>query len=270
MIKKIVLVLIFIILVFPVYFMLIGSFQDIGRLLKMPPSLLPYSITLNNYILIFKWPIFRWIINTLLVVSATVLISVLLSSLTGYAFAFYKYKYKKLIWNMLLIGIMIPRISLIIPTYIIIKKLGIQGSLLGVILPTVLAPFSLYLARNYFETIPFSLLESARLDGANELQIIYKIIVPMSKPIITALALFASIASLQDYIWQMLVLQNEGRQTLLVGLVRNVMQRGGGDLNINPLGRGFAVGIILLIPLLIIFLVANKYFTQSLGGAIKE
>lgn len=270
MIKKIILIGMFIFLLAPIYFMLIGSFQDIHGVMKMPPNLFPRVPTLANYITILKWDIKTWSINTLIVFLCTVGLSVFTSCAGAYVFAFYKFKLKKVLWILFLIGIMIPRISLIIPLYVIIKKLGISGSLLAVILPTVFSPVGLYLARNYFETVPTSLLESARLDGANEFIILRKIVMPVSMPIVAALSVFSGIASLQDYLWQSLILQSDAKQTLLVGLLKMVSQRGGGELNINPIGKSLAVGMILLIPLLLIFVLANKYFIESIGGAVKE
>ena len=272
MIRKSILIIFFILLLLPIYWMLIGSFQDLRGLMAMPPRMIPNNPSLNNYVFFFNnWPVIKWIYNTIFVTIFTVIISVSISLLTAYVFAFYKFKMKNVLWAIFLIGIMLPRISLLIPTYIIIKNLGLSGQLWAVILPVCFSPIGIYLARNYFESIPISLLESARLDGANELQVLYKIVAPLSKPIVTALALFAAIGILQDYIWQMLILQNESNQTLLVGLIKAAATRGGGELNVNPIGRQFATGIILLFPLLIIFLIANKYFTKDmLSGAVKE
>lgn len=269
MIKKLFLITFFIFLLFPIYLMFIGSFMDLRGSMKMPPVLLPINPSFKNYLYITTWPIFQWFINTLIIVISTVILSVLVSASAGYAFSFYNFRLKNMFWALLLIGIMIPRISLIIPTFVIIRKLGINKSILSAILPVVLSPVGLYLARNYFESIPKSLLESARIDGANEVSILFKIVIPISKPIITALALFAAIGSLQDFIWQMLVLVNDSNKTLLVGMLISVMQTGGGELNVNQLGRRFAVSIILMLPLVIIFLIANKYFVESLDGSIK-
>lgn len=271
MIKKTILILFFIILMLPVYFMIIGSLQDIHGVMKMPPRLIPSNMILDNYLKLFSWNVRIWLFNSILVCTGTVILSVFLSCSGGYVFSFYRFKYKKIIWSSLLVGMMIPRISMIIPLYVIMRKLGLSGTLYAVVFPIVFSPVGLYLARNYFSTIPISLLESARLDGANEFQILYKIVMPVSKPIIVALSVFASIGVLQDYIWQMLVLQDQEKQTLLVGLMRQVMIRGGGaDTNVNPIGRTLAVGVVLLLPLLVIFLVANKYFVSSLSGAMKE
>lgn len=271
MIKKSILILIFIIMLFPMYFMIIGSFQNIQGIMKMPPALIPNNPTFDNYLILFKSPVLLWLKNTIFVTALTVILTIILCSSAGYSFAYYDFKHKNILWGILLLGIMIPRISLIIPQFVIIKKLGLSGTLLATVLPIVYYPVGLYLARIYFETIPKSLLESARLDGANEVQILIKIIMPMSKPIITCLALFAAIGVLQDYIWQMLILQKEENQTILIGMMKLALVRQGGtDANINPISKALAVGTILLFPLVIMFLVSNKFFTQSLGGAIKE
>ena len=270
MIKKLFLITFFILLLFPIYMMFIGSLSDIYGVMKMPPQLWPINPILDNYLKMLQWPLLLWICNSLVVVIFSTLLSVLVSCSAGYVFAFYNFRFKNILWPLFLIGIMIPRISLIIPTFVIIRKLGLSGSLLAAILPIVFSPFGLYLARNYFESVPKSLLESARIDGAIESIILIKIIMPISKPIVTSLSLFASIGALQDFIWQMLVLQKDSVKTLLIGTISEVSRRGGGDLNINPLGRSFAVSIILMLPLIIVFLIANKYFLNSLEGAIKE
>lgn len=267
---KVILVLFFILMLLPLYWMFLGSLQNITKIMSMPPNIFPSNPSLYNYKLLLRPESGKWIINTLLVVTGSVTFSVISSLTSGYAFAYFNFPCKGLLWSAMLVRMMIPRISILIPLYVTMKKLGLSGTLLAVILPDAFSPFGMFLARNYFQSIPKELLESARLDGANEFEILRYVVAPVSKPIVSALALFAGIGALQDYIWQMLVLQDPTKQTLLVGVMRAAMERGGGELSLNPIGRGFAAGIVLFIPLLIIFLVANKYFTESLGGAIKE
>jgi len=247
-----------------------GSLQDSRGFIVMPPRIFPLSPNLDNYAYLLKDDIGIWLKNTLIVTISTVLLSVFISATTGYSFAIFDFKFKKIIFTLFLIPMMIPRISLIIPLFVIVKNLKIPGTLMAVVLPNVFSPLGIYLARNYFQSIPKSILESARIDGASELKILKSIVIPVSKPIISALSLFSAIGALQDYIWQMLVLQKPFNQTLLVGLMKKTMARGTTEFNINPVGRSFAAGIILLLPLLIIFIIANKYFTESLGGAVKE
>ena len=137
MIKKLLLILFFILMLLPIYFMIIGSFQDTYGVMKMPPQLLPNKITFYNYETIFKLDFLRWLYNSIIVTISTVVLSVFISSCGGYVFAFYKLKYKSLLWSMLLVGLMIPRISFIIPLFVVIKKLGLSGTLLATILPIV-------------------------------------------------------------------------------------------------------------------------------------
>ena len=266
-----ILIILFVLLLAPVYWMFTGSLQDSYGVFLMPPRIFPKSPTLSNYVRLLSEPaVPRWVLNTILTVGLSVMLSVGLPVSAGYAFAFYEFRAKKILWMFLLAGIMVPRISVVVPLFVVINKLQLSGTLTAVILATGLSPVGMFLARTYFESVPKSVLESARIDGANEAQILSRIVVPVSRPIVTALALFASIACLQDYMWQMLVLQRPKVQTLLVGLTRTVMNRGGGsETNLNPIGQSLAAGVILLMPLIVIFAVANKYFTTVLGGAEK-
>jgi ABC-type glycerol-3-phosphate transport system permease component len=254
----------------PMWFMLTGSLQDIHGVMHMPPRLLPLHPTLANYAYLLRGSAVQWAMNTVVVVIASTLLSVFTSCTAGYAFAFYKFRGSRVLWLALLVGVMVPRISLLIPQFVVMRRLGLSGTLAAVILPAAYAPVSLYLARTYFETVPSSLLESARLDGASEWDVLRYVVGPVSRPIVTAVALFAAIGALQDFVWQSLVLQDESRQTLIVGLMRLAMKRGGGLLDVNPIGRGFAAGVLLLAPLVAVFAVANRYFVGSLGGALKE
>jgi ABC-type glycerol-3-phosphate transport system permease component len=267
---RVVFVLVFVVLLTPLWFEFVGSLQDMYGIMVMPPAIIPPNPTLDNYLAIAKWPIPRFAINTVFVATGTVILSVITSCAAGYVFAFYDFPVKRVLWMAFLFGIMVPRISLLIPQYVILNRIGLAGELWGVILPYVFVPTSVYLARTYFETVPRSLLESARIDGANEWQVLTRVVMPVSRPIVTALSVFAAIFSLTDYIWQMLVLQVTEKQTLIVGMIRRVMHHFAGEEMVNPIGKSFAVGMILFVPLLAIFLFSNKYFTGAISGAIKE
>ena len=270
--KKAALILTAGILLLPIYFLIVGSFQDVEGIFAMPPALLPLEPTMHNYHWVFDRPVLMWAANTLVITAATVVLSTAVSCMAGYGFAFYDWRGKKALWLLLLAGIMIPMISLIIPRFVVMRQLGLGGTRLAVILPALLAPAHLYLARNYFETVPRAILDSARMDGANELQTLTRIVAPISKPIIACLAIFTAVGSMGDYLWPMLQLQKEGRRTLLIGLIGATREYYGDitDMVINPLGLQFAVAVVLLVPTLLVFFAASRYFVGALGGAIKE
>jgi len=266
--SKIIILIAAVLLLVPPYFMVIGSFQDIHGVFIMPPRPLPLHPTLENYRKLLSTDgVVRWAFNSVFVVACVVVLSVIVAAGAGYAFSAYRFPLKRVLWMLLLMGIMVPRISAIVPLFVVINRLKLSGTMIAAVLPVIASPINFYLARTYFESIPKQYIESARIDGASETQVLANIIVPVARPIIATIALFSGIAALGDYIWQMLILQDEKKYTLIVGLTKTIMKRGGADMgNLNPIGQSMAAGCILLLPILAIFLVANKYFTQTIQG----
>lgn len=269
--SKLYLLVLFILVLLPLWFMLVYSFEDVRGVLRMPPRIIPSSPTLANYQYIATWPLLKWAGNSIVAVSVTVIISIVVYAMAGYVFAFKRFKYINILWSILIVGMMVPRMSLMIPLYVTVKQIGLAGSMAAVILTSIYAPVHLFLARNFMQGIPVSILESAKIDGAGEWCVLFRIVVPLALPVFTVIALFTSINVLGDYVWQSLVFQFGNVQTLIVGMMKKVMERGGGDWNVNPLGRQMAVGVILMTPLLVIFGVANKYFVTGISiGGVKE
>ncbi len=270
--NKVILIVLAIIVLLPLWFLATGSLTDIAGVMAMPPNLLPARPSLDNYAYFLALPLWRWVMNTAILVVGSVLASVFVSCATGYAFAFFEFPLKNALWVLLLIGIMIPYLSMMIPRFVVLRKLGLLSTLWGLILSGMLNPAGIYLARMYFSTVPKAILDSARIDGAREGLILTRIIMPISRPIVTVLALFAGIGAMGNYVWQLLVLQHKEQFTLMLGLLRyvNADQAGNLEFTLNPLGRKFAASMILIIPTLLIFLAASRYFTQSLSGAVKE
>jgi ABC-type glycerol-3-phosphate transport system permease component len=271
MVRKVLVAAFCVLMLLPLWFLFTGSIQSIKGLMIMPAPIFPANPTLANYSWLVQIPeLVRWVFNTGFITLSVVLGSTLVSAMAGYAFAFYNFKGKKLLWMLLMLGLMIPSISKIIPLFVITNQLGIAGTQLSAIMPLIFAPTLIFLARNYFETVPKSLLEAARIDGANDWQILFRIILPISQPIVGCIALFSAISALGDFVWQQLQLQDNQVATLLVGLMRMVQNKNADGMGINPIGKAMMVGVVLMVPLLIIFSVANKYFTNSLSGAMKE
>ncbi len=270
--NKVILILLAIVMLLPLWFLATGSLTDIKGVMAMPPNLLPARPSFDNYAYFLAMPIGRWVMNTAILAVGSALTSVLVSCATGYAFAFFEFPLKKALWVLLLVGIMIPYLSMMIPRFVVLRKLGLLSTLWGLMLSGMLNPVGIYLARMYFSTVPKSILDSARIDGAREGQILMRIIMPISRPIVTCLALFAGIGAMGNYVWQLLVLQRKEQHTLMLGLLHwiNADQAGNFEFMLNPLGRKFAASMILIVPTLLIFFAASRFFTSALGGAIKE
>ncbi len=271
--RYIILLCISTILLFPLYWMAIGSLQPIMGIMAMPPRFIPAKIELTNYgFLLTHNPILMWLGNSLFILIASVGLSIVITSMAGYALSVYRFPGRMLIFWAFVSSLMIPRQVMIIPLFVLVRFLGIAGTRLGAILPILFWPFGILIFKTFCDTIPGEMIDSGRIDGAGEMRIIFSIAMPICKPIIGALILFQSMFSLSDYIWQMLMLQKPKTQTLLIGLISAVMRRGGNsEMNINPIGMQLAAGVILFLPLLIIFCFTSKYFVRDIKiGGIKE
>jgi multiple sugar transport system permease protein len=261
------------IMLFPLYWMVVGSVQNIEGIMRSPPSFIPTTLTIQNYInVLVNQPILRWLINTLVISAGIVVGSLVVSIMAGYAFATNKgIGFEILFW--ITIGtIMVPRATLIIPMFTIMKGLHLSGTRIAAVLPVLLYPFGIFFMRNYIKQLPKELFESARLDGASEFRIMWQIITPVSSPAIATILAIQLIASLSDYLWQFLVLQDQAKKTLIVGIISRVMQRSeGGTWQGNPIGSMLASGVVLFIPMLALFTIFQKYLIgDRISGGLKE
>ena len=255
------------IFLFPVWLMLVNSFTPARAFLKMPPRLVPYIFTLKNYeqALSLRY-LPRWIMNSLGVMIVIIVLGVFVNGGAGYVFAFARFKLKNTIFIALLLPIFVCRYTVLISQFIVVGKLSLPG-LVAVLSMSIFWPTGIYLFRNYFNSIPISLVESARLDGAKEWTILIRIVLPICKPILGAAIVFLGMGALGDYIWQMLNLQLVETRTFLVGLMLSALD----VYAIKNIGYELAVGTLLFLPYLLIFSFSSRYFLEGLtGGALKE
>ena len=263
-------VLLIAVLMFPIYWMVAGSFMPMSGIMARP-VIIPRPASLENYRLLLEdTQIVRWVLNTLVIAVVMVVGSVTVSAMAGYAFATQR-SLSWLYWAFL-VSIMIPRQVLIIPLFVIIRWVHLSGTRIAAILPALFHPVGIFIYRNYVESIPPQMIDCARIDGASERQVLLRIIAPLSRSALAVLVVVKFCEAMTDFLWQFLVLQSPGKQTLVVGVMARVMMRGGGsDININPIGIKLAAGVVLFLPLLVIFVVLQKHFISGImTGGVKE
>jgi len=256
-----------VVMLLPIYLMVENSFTPASVFLKVPPDLFPYEFTLANYQRVFSNQYLgRWALNSLIVIGAIVTIGIVTNCAAGYVFAFSNQKiYRYLFWAMLS-PMFVSGYVLIISRFLVIRWLHISG-MLAVILMPLFWPTGIYLSRNYFHSIPMSLIESARMDGASEFAILMKVVLPVSKPLVGACMAFLAMAAMGDYIWAHLNLTRPASKTYLVGLLQSTLE----TYQIRSVGYNLAVGVMLFIPYLIVFSLSSRYFITGLTtGAMKE
>ncbi len=200
----------------------------------------------------------RNILNSLIVASTVTATTVILSALTGFGLAKYHFKGRHFVFMMILATMMIPFEVIMIPLYLIITKLGFQNSYQGLITPFLVNAFGIFLMRQYYVTFPDEILDAARIDGASELMIFSKIMLPNSVPAIATLAVLTFKSQWDNLLWPLLVAQSEEMKTIPLYIVRFTAEKHTDE------GAMMAVAAIASIPILILFLKLSKYF---IGGA---
>ena len=251
---------------FPFYYLLTSSFKTSAAIFKMPPDWWPKTFAYKNYVDLFKGqPAFRWAMNSFFVALITTLLVVACSAMAAYAVSKLRFRGRKTVFMIFIAALMIPKEIFIVPLFQIVTKFNLADTYAGMIFPNVASTFGVFLLKGFFDSVPDSLRESAKLDGAGEITVFAKIILPIVKPGIGALFILNFVNIWNDYLWQMLIARSKSMMTLMVGTA-SIMQE------ISPnYGYKMAGAAIASIPMLIIFMCFQKYFTSGITmGAVKE
>lgn len=250
----------------PTLMMIGNSLSPDKSFARDPPSLFPRKFSLINYekLLALKY-LPRWVVTTLLIVAVHVVGGVLINGAAGYVFAFNKARWARWLFWAFMTPIFVSSYILLVPQFVIFGKLGMIG-LPAVILPGM-GSTMVFLFRNYFKSIPASLNESARMDGAGEWRIFWQIVLPLAGPIVGTAVVLIGMGSIGSFIWPMLNLRVPETQTYLVGLMASAIN----VYAVKDVGYDMAIGVAAFLPYLVVFLIANRYFIGGLtGGSIKE
>jgi len=247
----------------PLLWMLSVSFMQPGESNSLPPPLLPASPTLHNYRqLLDQTGIVRYFANSLLVASAVTLGSLAFNLTAGYAFAKLKFRGRDRLFQALLAALVIPGQVAMMPLFLMLKQMGLVNTWAGVVLPGLAGVFGIYLVRQYALSLPDALLEAARMDGAGEWRIFRMVVLPLLKPVIVTLAVFAFLGSWNDFMWPLIVLTDAQLHTLPVAVASLAREHvADGELMM-------AGAVVTVLPVLLLFLGLQKHYMQGLlmGG----
>ncbi len=255
-----------VIMFFPFYWMTVSSFRTNPEIFSTKINLIPRSLTIKNYYdLITTTNFLRWIFNSLIVALSTTILGLFFSTLAGFAFAKYEFWAKNIFLLLVFVMISVPRFVTIIPVFKIMSDLTLTNTYFALILPFAVNPFAVFLMRQYIKTIPDDLLDSARIDGVNELQIVLHIIIPLIKPALGAAGMFIFMMSWNDYLFPLIMMNDEKMMLFTVGLASLK------TLYIVEYGMIMAGSLLSTLPLIMGFLLLQKQFIAGLTeGAIKQ
>jgi multiple sugar transport system permease protein len=249
----------------PLAWMLSVSFMPVGEASHFPPPFLPSKLTLANYHELFaRIGLGRNFANSVLVSGAITVLSLLVNTMAGYAFAKLRFAGRERIFQVLLAALVIPAQVAMLPLFLMMKGLGLANNFGGVIVPALATVFGIFLVRQYARSIPDELLEAARIDGASELRIFFQIVLPMLKPVLVTLAIFTFMASWNDFMWPLIVLTDQSQYTLPVALASLSRE------HIQDVEMMMAGAVITVLPVLLLFLLLQRYYIQGLLlGSVK-
>ena len=244
----------------PFLWMILASFKTAQEIVQVPPTIWPVHPTLANYgTVLSAMPLGTFYRNSL-IVTTTVTLSVLFtSSLAGYIFAKFQFFGRNLLFVLILSTLMIPFQVVLIPTYIIINALGLLNTLWALILPSMVNVFGIFLMRQYIENLPSEYIDAGRIDGASEWGIYSRIILPQTRPALAALAIFTFMASWNDYLWPLIVINDQDKMTLPLALAFFNSAHGiRYDLTLTA-------ATLVVIPVVIVFLILQRQFIQGIA-----
>ncbi len=230
-----------------------------------PRSLLPKAVTLNNFIEVFTvFNLGKYLLNSLIISGCTVAGTLLVSALTAYPLSKLEFPGRGLIFAGILATLVLPTETSFIVNVLTLNRLGILGTYAGVVVPVIATAFGIFVMRQAYMTVPDALLEAARIDGATEMQILFRVMIPLSLPSLTALGIFTLVDSWNAYFWpSVALLTNENLHPLSVAMLKLK-----GQFNYDPFNIA-AGAMILMIPVLIVFVLAQRLFMRGLEGAVK-
>jgi putative chitobiose transport system permease protein len=235
------------------------------NIFSYPPQFIPQQITISNFIEVWNTiPMGRYFVNSIIVAIFSIALNLIFSSLAAYPLARMTFKGRDTIFYMILSTMMIPFQVIMIPIFIICMKLGLTDSYIGVVLPTAVSAFGIFLMRQAYLGIPKELEETALIDGCNSFDIWWRIMVPLTKPALSTLAIFSFVASWSDFLWPLIILKDTDKYTLPLGIS---YLAGAFSANWRLIAAG---SIISIIPILLVFIFLQKYFIEgSTEGAVK-
>ena len=260
----IILIAVVLFFLFPLYWIITGSFKNNAEITAREPIWFPMSPTMENYMELFDNPAFLWLFNIIFISAAAMVLTCITASLAGYALGKKRFIGRGVLFTIIICAMALPKQVIVIPLLQEMTFLHINNTLWAVILPTVGWPFGVFLMKQFAETIPNEILEAARVDGAGELKTFFSVVFPMIKPGIGALAIFTFVNTWNDYFLQLVMLTSDDNWTLPLAIA-NLQGEMSSDFGLIMAGAALAA-----IPIVAVFIAFQKYFTQGIAmGAVK-
>jgi multiple sugar transport system permease protein len=249
----------------PLAWMIAASFMPAGQATTYPPRFIPSPPTLDNYRILFtRLNVAQNLINSIIVSVAATALSTIINAMAGYAFAKFRFRGRDPVFRTMLAGLVIPAQVGMLPLFVMMKQLHLVNTYWAVIIPSMSSIFGIFLVRQYALSIPDELLDAARIDGASELMIFGRIILPLLRPILVTFAVFMFMSVWNDFMWPLIVLSDDAKYTLPVALANLTGE------HVQDTELMMAGACVTLVPVLTAFVVLQRYYIEGITmGSVK-
>lgn len=251
----------------PLLWMIVSSFKQRSEIISIQIHWLPAALDWSNYATAFQdVPFFRVFLNSVIVTVIGAGLKVILAIITAYALVFVRFPFKKAIFMLILVGLMVPAQISIVPNYTLVAGLGGKNTYWGIILPTLGTAFGTFLLRQQFLTLPMAIMEAAEIDGASHWKRMTRVTIPMRLPAIATLALIYIVLEWNEYLWPLVIVDDPEHMTLPVGLTLLQNSEPGN----SAWGVLMAGAVLVIVPILVVFVFLQRHIVTGLTqGAVK-
>jgi len=252
-----------VLMLLPFVWVFFGSFKTQGEFFSDPGAWFPKSFQIKNYIALFADQGFGgYMVNSIVVSVIVVLANVLFSAMAGYTLAKLRFRGKGIVFPLVIVSMIVPYVALFVPQFVIVVQLGLVNTLIAIALPLLVMPLCVFIMRQFAHGVPFELMEAARLDGAGEARIFFRVFLPLCGPGLATVGILSFLSSWNNFLWPLVVAQSQSVYTAPVGLA--VASQASNTVNFGVLLAG---SMVVLLPILILFLFLQKYFIQGVATA---
>lgn len=263
-IALIVIIILSLYFIFPFYWIITGSFKNQLVATSIPPEWFPKKLFLQNWVDLFKNPVWKWTFNSFIISLGTMVLVCITSAMAGYVLAKKRFPGRQLLFLMFIGAMALPKQVIMVPLFTMLVRLKWINTYKGLIIPAAGWPFGIFLMKQFTQTLPTELLEAADIDGCSEIRKFTSIVLPVVKPGIGALAIFTFMGAWNDYFMQLILIRSNSMKTLPLGVASMQTEF------VTNYGVLMAGAALASLPMIAIFLSFQKYFTQGITmGAVK-
>ena len=248
-------------MIMPFIWMILGSFKTTAEIRQYPTEFLPREATFENYVQLFgRLDFATFFTNSIIVAVFVTLGNIVFSSMVGYALAKLEFRGKKLLFGLVLTTLMVPGVVTFVPLFVLTANLGLVNSYPGLILPFLITPLGVFLMRQFMLSLPDDIIEAARIDGASEWRIFLRVIMPLCGPAVATLTILTFLGSWNNFLWPLVVATTEDMYTLPVALALYSVGQ-----NAAQYGLMMAGAVVVVVPVLFVFVLLQRYFVQGIA-----